>query len=185
MKRFMTTVSVLAILAMASSAFGDVYGWTVSVDPVDPYMNTGAGAGAFQTLYLFYACNDAMGMSAAEFDLVPVGIQVLGITTINGFLNAGAGNALLLAVGGCPDGPIAAATILTFDLPGTICFAPSAANTILGTVDCISPVPTLWDGSDWRGYTNDGSICESREGILCEPVSVDDESWGSIKSLYR
>ena len=117
-------------------------------------------------------------MSAAEFDLVPTGMTVFGFTPMNGFLNAGGPTNLLLAVGGCPSGPLVAGSMPTFDMPGDICFAPSAANGILGTVDCVTPVPNLWS-ADWRGYSNLG-------GPPCEDwTAVDDDSWGSIKALYR
>jgi len=186
MKRFMTIVTVLAMLAMASSAFGQVlYGWSVSGSATDANVNTGTPTGGVGTFYLWFNCNDGDGMSAAEFDMVVTGISPLAFTPMNGFLNAGTFPALLLAVGGCPNGPLVAGSILVLDLPGNIAFAPSAANGILGTVDCVTPVPNLWP-MEWRGYDNTGAPApESKPGDLCEVVSVEDGSWGSIKSLYR
>jgi hypothetical protein len=187
MKRFMTTVTVLAILAIASSAFGQVqYGWTVSSSAADPNVNTGVATFGVTNLYLWLQCAEGDGMSAAEFDMAVTGFNVLAFTPLSGFLNAGTFPALLLAVGGCPGGPLLAGNMIAIDLPGNIAFAPSAANNILGTVDCVTPVPNLWP-MDWRGYDNTGAPApESRpEAYLCEIVSVDDESWGSIKSLYR
>lgn len=96
---------------------------------------------------------------------------VLATTPVNGFLNAGGTTNLLLAVGGCPPGPVVAANLLTLSLPGSICLAPSAQNGVKGTVDC-SPNPQLWS-IDWRGLE------------LLPPVSVEPTTWGSVKQRYR
>ena len=59
---------------------------------------------------------------------------VLALTARTGFLNAGTAESPLLAVGGCPPGPLVAGDILVLDIP---------------------------------------------------PISVDSETWGTIKGLYR
>ena len=179
---------LIAVLVLASAQVGSaqvIYGWSVSGSSTDPFVNTGTASMAVTNLYLWLACSEGSGMSAAEFDMVVTGISPLAFTPMNGFLNAGTFPALLLAVGGCPNGPLVAGSILVLDLPGNIAFAPSAANGILGTVDCVTPVPNLWP-MEWRGYDNTGAPApESKPGDLCEVVSVEDGSWGSIKSLYR
>ena len=183
MKRFMTTVSVLAILAMASSAFGATFGWTISGSVTDPDVNTGVATNGVASLYLWLDCGIGNGMASAEFDLCAVGINPLAFTTMNGFLNAGGATNLLLAVGGCPNGPIVAGSILVLDLPGNICPCPAAANGNNVTVECATLALVL---NDYRGYASVGVPCETNANIpLCEPVSVEDGSWGSIKSLYR
>ena len=187
MKRFMTIVSVLAILAFAGSAFAGQYGWTISSDATNPDVNSSTLAPGIATLYLWFQCNDDDGMSAAEFDVAGNGfILPLAFTTMSGYLNAGSPTALLLAVGGCPSGPVVAGNWLCQVLAagGDLCLVPSAANGINGTVDCQAS-PSLFD-NEYRGFSDGGVPCESRVDLnLCETVSVEDESWGSIKGLYR
>jgi hypothetical protein len=121
-------------------------------------------------------------MSAAAFDLVPSGVQLLAVITQNFYLNAGGTTNLLLAVGGCPCGPVVAANLLTVDLPGSLCIGPSSVAET-GTVDC-EPSPTLW-GMDWVGYDNSAAP-PCAMGIVCEkPIAVEAKSWSEIKGLYR
>ncbi len=184
MKRFMTTVSVLAILAMATSAFGAQFGWTISGDIVaNPDQNSGAPTNTVATLGLWLQCSEGNGMASAEFDLgVSGSMSVLAFTAMNGFLNAGGATNLLLAVGGCPSGPVLAGTILAMDFPGSVCIVP-AGNGNNVTVECGTLALV---NNNFRGYSNMDAPCESGADInLCEPVSVEDDSWGSIKSLYR
>jgi hypothetical protein len=87
--------------------------WTISSSDEDPFVNTGPLSG-FPSLYLWFYCADFPipgGIAAAEFDLVG-SIDVLAFTHLNGFLNAGGPRTLLLAVGGCPRGPVVAGSIL-------------------------------------------------------------------------
>ena len=70
-------------------------------------------------------------------------------------------------------------------LPGQFCFLPSSTEGAKLTVDC-SPNPQAWE-IQWIGYSKDGTFPCSKEWDFCEkpPVSIDDKSWGGIKSLYR
>jgi hypothetical protein len=66
----------------------------------------------------------------------------------------------------------------------TICFGPSVENYSYGTVDC-EPQPLLW-GMDWIGIDTTGQGAPCSSGMLCpRPISVDDLSWGRVKSMYR
>jgi hypothetical protein len=187
MKRFMTIVSVLAILAMGSSAYAATFGWTLSASPADPFANTATPSFGVANVYLWLFCGTGNGMASAEFDLGGT-LNPLAFTTMNGFLNAGGAANLLLAVGGCPNDPSMvggpAGFALIIDVGGNMCFQPSAANNLLTTVECgtlaLSPM-------EFIGYASDGSVpCMVMAGSeLCFQVSVEDGSWGSIKSLYR
>ena len=90
------------------------FGWTISASDADPRV-TAAAIGGQQTLYLWLLCTSCLrppsGVSAAVFDLIGT-IPVQSFTPVNGFLNAGTDTAVLLAVAGCPRGPIVAAEIL-------------------------------------------------------------------------
>ena len=110
----------------------DRFGWTISGSQTSPYENTAAAPGGTGQLYLWYVCGShPQGLASSEFDVGGT-IAVHSFTPLNGFLNAGDATHLLLAIGGCPMGPILAGTFQVHD-----------------------------------------------------PVAVESETWGMIKSMYR
>lgn len=159
------------LLASAAAATEHQYGWTISESSTDPLDNSGFFTPGLQTLYLWYYCSTVEGMTQAEFDLVPsgtLGADVLSTVAMNGFLNAGTATSLLLAVGGCPTGPVVAAAILVlWSAPTEICLAPSSSSGNNGTEDCQTN-PVLHPNS-WVGYSNTGSPPCSSPEALCEP----------------
>lgn len=167
------------------------YGWTISKSQVDPFENTGAPTGGVDTLYLWYQCNVGDGLSAA--DLVATGSfatggSVLAFNVMNGFLNAGNATSLLLAVGGCPPGPIVAGNWLVLHaVPGDLCLGPGVVYPTPVAVDC-SANPTAHP-ADYIGYADTafGPPCSHFESgdQICETISVEETSWGTIKGLYR
>jgi hypothetical protein len=184
MKRFLTIFFALCICAvMATSAPAqNIYGWTVSSSNADPFANTGTLVPGLVTLYLWYACNSADGMSAAEIDpVISAGNSILAFNVENGYLNAGNATHLLLAVGGCPNAPVRAGNWLILKATN-VDLCPGGANV---TVDC-SPDPSAWP-NDFIGFSEVGVPCEdARPEDLCGVItSVEESSWGSIKSLYR
>jgi hypothetical protein len=181
-KRFLLAATIATSLgAPPGRATQNSYGWTISNSAADPLSNTGTATSTVTNLYLWFYCSGTEGMSAAEFDLEASGITHLATTTVNGFLNAGGTSSLLLAVGGCPDGPVLAANLLVLDAPGTLCFVPSAANGVRGTVDCDELRPSLWN-VDWIGYSSRGEAC--RAGVLCD-TGLSAQAWGEVKGRYR
>ena len=181
MKRFLTIVSALCVCAvMSTSAHAAIYGWTLSESDTDPLDQIGTPNGSTDNLYLWFYCSDE-GMAAAEIDLVstPPG-QVLAFNVMNGYLNAGNATHLLLAVGGCPEAVIVAgAALILHFAPLAVCL--EGANV---TVDC-SPDPLAWP-HDRYSYTDIGlPLCLSDTSPICESFSVEEESWGKIKTLYR
>ena len=182
MKRFMT-IFALALFVMAPAAMAqNQYGFTLSDSAVDPNSNTGAApTGGVLNIYVWLACAPADGLSAAEFDVSGPGGAPLAFTALNGFLNAGGGTNLLLATP-CTNGPVNAGTILALDTgAGDYCLVASAANGKNVSVDCT-------DFNEWAndviGYNNSGGAAACADA-LCQPVSVEDSSWGAVKSLYR
>ena len=182
MKRFMT-IFALALFVMAPAAMAqNQYGFTLSDSAVDPNSNTGAApTGGVLNIYVWLACAPADGLSAAEFDVSGPGGAPLAFTALNGFLNAGGAANLLLATP-CTNGPVAAGFALVIDaVPGDYCIVPSAANGKAVGVDCTNFLETTISSV---GYNNSGGMAACAEA-LCPPVSVEDSSWGSVKSLYR
>lgn len=195
MKRLATFVTVLIGLLAAGAALAEVpsYGWTVSASSSDPFVNEMPYVPGIPTVYLWFACSIAApagpgGMAAAEFALCTdnPGNLVLAMTPMNGFLNAGTPTQVLLAVGGCPTGPVVAAEILLMvNTPGRLCLCPSDANGYRVTVDC-SQAPTIW-AVDWVGFDfgSGSGVCQEGWATCSSPTSVETSSWGTIKSLYR
>lgn len=170
--------AALVLVATSANAQGR-YGWTISSSPSDPNVNSGPVGAGVSTMYLWFACSTLGGMSAAEFGVsASAGNTVLAFNTANGFLNAGSAQALLLAVGGCPTGPVNAGSWLVLKAtPLDMCL--TGANV---TVDCEAN-PSAWP-HDFKGFSEGGTPCASGS-VLCGPVSVEDTSWGNIKGLYR
>ena len=184
MKRFLTIAAVVLFASSAMAQGTYSYGWTLSNSAADPFVNTGTPTMGVVSIYLWYQCSLEDGMSAAEFDLAGT-ISVFAFTAMNGFLNAGGATNLQLAVGGCPLGPIFAGTVLIMDAPGNLGLVPSI-NSFNVTVDC-GTAGFLTHDNNWIGYASDGGAVPGSgqaAGELCT-VSVEDSSWGTIKSLYR
>jgi hypothetical protein len=190
MRHLSTILAGIALLTAPDRSFAQApYQWTISDSNTSPYVNTDTTTG-FHTVYLWFACSTPApegpgGMAAAEFAIVtsPPGAN-LYIATIaqNGFILLMADH-LWLAVGGCPSGPVVAANLLViFNVPGSMCIAPSPMGT-KGTWDC-SANPSVWP-IDWIGLSILGGPPCQKGGSTCEPVQVEAESWGSTKARYH
>jgi hypothetical protein len=140
-------------------------------------------------LYLWYTYNSPDGLSAADISVAsdpPGSVSVLAFTPMNGFLNAGSATNLLLAVGGCPNGPLLTGSWIVNIVDAEFNLCLGGLNV---SVNCdVSPLPFL---NDHLGYANNSVLecCGGFEwficGVTCGPVSVESESWGRIKSQYR
>ncbi len=200
MKRWMTMIAVAVLLAVPTLAFAGGSGsylWTVSSSNSDPNVNTGPDTIGINTLFLWFveSCNPGteFGMSAAEMGFKTLGDwQILGFNVQNGFLNAGNQNNLLLAVGGCPDGPVVAGSILansTGGVGGVNLGVNSEQSGTASTVNC-EPLP---DQFEWPtavrfvGFQTAGHVgTPQNHGSSCGGiVSVEPSSWGTVKALYR
>lgn len=197
MKRCMTMMAVVAALALPLNAHAGggtgYYEWFLSFnDTLD--QPTGPDPSGIVSIYLWFSqgCNPALegaGMSAAEFKAFANGPwAILAFNTANGFLNAGGPEDLLLAVGGCPTGPVVAGSFLVnASGAGGMRLGPSSLGGAR-TVDCATN-PTAWDWPTFvrfRGCQSTGSATAIQDwGNGCTVDAVEENSWGSIKSLYR
>jgi len=190
MKRFLTVVLVASLIAVPA-VMAQTFGWTVSNSTTDPFSNSGPiapGPSMFAgNLYLWLVCDwtGLNGMAAAEMDVVELrgGGAPTGFTPMNGFLNAGTATALLVAVGGCPIGPVLAGSFSVGPdafLPDIeICLVNSALNNRNITVAC--------GGTGFNNESN-GFAKTSQASCYagaCSGVSVEDSSWGQVKALFR
>jgi hypothetical protein len=163
------------------------YTWTISASPTNPTVHITAATFGVTAYYLWLYCCDLPGglqdgMSAAEFAILSGGPTHLATIPQNGFLNAGSTTNLLLAVAGCPCGPVVAANLLVISLPGTMALAPSSTQT-KGTVDC-SPNPSLW-AINWAGLGIGGVPPPSKGNPGCFVTNLEQKSWAKIKAMYR
>jgi len=189
MKRWYILAAFAIVLGQMTVAQAQTfrYGWTVSKSNADAFVNTGSPTGGVDTLYLWYQCNVGDGISAADLAATgsfATGGSILAFNVANGFLNAGNATSLLLAVGGCPPGPIVAGSWLVLhSSPGDLCLGPGGQPTPV-TVDC-SANPSAHP-ADYIGYSDTTPCTHFESGSqLCETTSVEESSWGMIKSIYR
>lgn len=182
-------VLVLAVgLVLASSPARSLeFGWTVSSSLTDPLENTGPPLPGIVTLYLWYYCtNTTEGLAAAEFDMCSdIGSVPLAFVPYNPWLNAGTEARLLIAVGGCPLGPLPVGYFLFFDAGAGIQTypCPSVATGLNVSVNCVQL--NIYD-NDYIGFASNGSPAPTNcDYEPCWRIGVEPSSWGSVKSLYR
>lgn len=167
------------------------YEWRLSFSETDPYLRSRPPAAGVHEVYLWLAAVwNGDGMTAAEMVVRPSpGLEFLGFEPRNGFLNAGTGSHLLLAVGGCPDGPVVAgkATLYAADATGgSVCTEhPSGPGIPIDTVDCNVFVPFTWPGG-YSGCTTVPGEYPCELWFFCYGgVPVEPTSWGDLKAMYR
>jgi len=183
MKRVLTIATAL-LLAAAPALAQNQYGWSISASSTDPNVNIAPiSPGLPASIYLWLNCSTG-GASGAEFAVSPVGLLGLSFSGSTGVLNATAYPHLSLGLGGCQNGPFLAGTIgvLNLGAGGTVCLIPAAATGNYLTVDCATPVPAPWPHTQVGFSTGAPPPCVE---VLCPIVSVEESSWGSVKSLYR
>jgi hypothetical protein len=102
-------------------------------------------------------------------------MSLVATTTVNGWLNAGTVDQLLL-VTGCPNSRHVVAILSVIDGPGSLCIVPDRFG-VMATADCGVPSPKDW-AVETLGYDNTAT-CTS------DPVAVTPQSWGGLHALYR
>lgn len=184
--RTRTFCLILSSVLLASAANAERYLWTLSASDTDPYANTSAPWVGFAEIHLWLACSTE-GMSAAEFNVVSQtgNLLLLYWTPCCGFLFTEPGPCFpLLAVGGCPSGPARAGWFGVFDFTGqggSLCIVPCDSSGLNRTATC--GADPQWHPNAWIGFASDGTAPCSGGG--CGPISVEGDSWGRVKSLYR
>lgn len=184
----------VALVGFASSAAAQSFGWTISNSESSPYSNTGSiddgPTPDTGRLYLWYSCTTHIGgLAAAEFDVVEKngGPVPTGFVPRNGFLNGGGPTALQLVAGQClmTDAVLAGEFLLPADasIPEIeLCIVPSELNGRDVSVTCDSSIYE----NDNIGFAKPGQPCSSiPSSTLCPTYTVNAETWGEVKSLYR
>jgi hypothetical protein len=197
MKRFVTMLAVAALFvapaAMAQDgAYDGEYGWTISNSSTDPFSNFGAPDFSTGTplIYLWLQCANVDGASAAEFDVSPAGfVAVFGFSAVPPFLNGGPDATHLQLVLGCEGGmTLVGSFVANASYNGDICLVPSAANGYNVSVDC-GAASFGKHQNNTIGFSMNGTADPACSDLtvdgLCTTVSVEENSWGAIKGLYR
>jgi hypothetical protein len=150
------------------------YTLTLSASATDPGMTSAPPANGWRRVYFWAACLDR-GISAFEGE-VSTELTIGNFEPVNGVLNAGSGNHLLLAIPGCPTGPNAEFLLGSwnvFDSGGEICIHAAQSSGNLAAVDCDTPNPHLWKEPIVEGFgSNGGSPCVTGS-IGCATVQMD------------
>lgn len=185
MLRLLTSVAIVLFALAGPVRAGDLYNWSISATDTDPVVNSGAlTVGAPDSLYLWLDCSIWDGASAMEADIATEGVVLLSFIPGPGVLNAGAGAALLLALGGCPVAPavVGTITVLNTGVGGSVCLVPSAANDQFVVVDCDTLNPVAYPAGVVGFATEGDDICRFRGCII---DYVEPRSWSEVKDLYR
>lgn len=166
------------------------YDWYLSFSETNPYIQGRPPAAGVQEIYLWLAVAWMDGMAAAEMVVrSSPGLEFLGFEPRNGFLNAGTGNHLLLAVGGCPGGPVVAGKVTLYAADatgGSVCTEhPSGPGIPIDTVDCNIVVPSTWPGGYWGCTTVPGEYPCVLSFFCYGGVPVERSTWGDLKAMYR
>jgi hypothetical protein len=190
MKRFAAIAAVsLSLLVPSSPMAQGEYGFTLSASSTTPDVNETSFAPGVRNAYLWLKCCDLpseyeQGISAAEFSVASTNLAnvILGFTPVFPWLPCGEIPTLFLACAvDCPcNDSLVGNFLVLFNAPGSLCIVPSSTGTRAG-VDC-SNNPSLWP-IEWVGLDFGGGFCGS--GSLCGVISVEDASWGGVKTLYR
>jgi hypothetical protein len=186
MKRFLTIVAALSICVLASStAMAQLqYGWTVSNSTTDPFSYSGAPSAA--QLRLWFACSVGDGMSAAELFIRATPPNSVGsVSTVGQYLAVydpdTDRNHILLACP-CTNAPARAANLNTHPDDDPQPDIVSVCIVSVATVNCPADIEMQ---SDRHGYNDTGlPDCPEDQFTNCT-TSVEETSWGEIKSLYR
>lgn len=194
--RLLAPVCILAGPAPAGAAdpagWGlGCYDWRLSFSATDPWQGWGTPAAGVHEVYLWLTASwSADGMTAAEMVVrSSPGLDFVGFEPRNGFLNAGTGSHLLLAVGGCPMGPVVAGKVTLYASDasgGSVCTEhPGGPGIPIDTVDCNVVEPRAWP-SGYSGCTTVPGAYPCELMFFCfGGVPVDRTTWGDLKSMYR
>lgn len=135
------------------------YEFSVSASDTDPFVNSSAPSGGVRALSLWATCAIG-GLTAFEGEVVG-SLPMLGFIPAPGVLNAGNGNHLLLAVGGCPTGAstsVLLGTLYVTDEGGDLCIAATPTSPV-AAVDCVLPVPGAAEDPGVTGFASLGTPC--------------------------
>jgi uncharacterized repeat protein (TIGR02543 family) len=172
------TVTMNGSITQAPSFRPLGYEFSISASATDPLVNTDVPTGGVRVLSLWMVCSDA-GISALEAD-VTGDLPVLGFAPAGGVLNIGTSTALLLAIPGCATtGSLLLGSLIVNDTGGTLCLGPSAANGILGAVDCQTFGPST---PQVTGFASNGTSPCVVAGNACGTVIVPETAGETARS---
>ena len=174
----------VAVLLLAGTQSRAGYEFSISASDADPGVHTGAPSGGYRHLYLWLVCTDE-GLAAFEAGVAST-LEIAGFTPLNGVLNAGSGDDILLAVPGCPTGSLVLGRWTVWDDGGTFCLGESSTG-VIGGVDCDPVDPELHDDVVLTGFSSSGSnpCAVGSDGCVGDGFSQEESGGGSIGSEWE
>lgn len=184
MKRIRTIRRAFALASLLSlvlvpGAMAGLYSWSLSFSDTDPQVNAGPSLPVVGEVYLWLFCSDEGAAAfSAEFTATN-GAFLAAFTPVPGVSFTGILPSPQLVLGGCPSGPFLVGSFTVIGVDTDICLE----NAI--TVDCDPVDPMGWPSGVIGASAGGGTVCELGN-VFCEgPVSTRENSWGSVKGLYR
>ena len=150
------------------------YDFTISASSTDSHVTQAPPAGGVRELYLWVTCSTP-GMSAVECQVSGT-LPILGFTALNGVMNVGTNEHLVLAVPGCPAGSAVDHLLGKWnvnDQGGSLCLgAPQGAA--FSVVDCATPIPAVAYDPQVTGFSSNGDPCDvGQQGCFeSEPAAI-------------
>ena len=187
MKRIVTILSVLAVLAIAPASMAAEYGYTFSYSSTDPAVTTSAPGTPFTTIsvYMWLTCTTVDGVAAIEFGVNSGYAAGAGsFVPLSGAINLGSSTDPRISIGGCPTEPLLVGRWDIFEVGagGNLCTRANADTGFDISVDCDTQNPQAYSNA-WTGAASDGTTpCQIDD---CAATPVEASSWGAIKGLYR
>lgn len=188
---FLLSTCLLASFLLGTPASAQWMGWTLSASDTDPFENTGVpGApGTLTTLYVWYACNtpppgvppSPLALIAMFASLDPWPSELVYADGFYGPTPPSTGH-LWLITDECPLPPVRAAAITYVNTGEGLDVRITADGPYYWAEDC--------EQQNWPlrsiGYSEVGPPFQDFVGPFCEsPVSVESDTWGGVKELYR
>jgi hypothetical protein len=149
------------------------YEFTISASATDPNVTRATPAGSFRELYLWVLCAQP-GLAVLDCEADGT-LPILGFEPLNGALNVGNAQHLLLAVPDCLSGYGINQVLgkwMVDDQGGSLCLAaPADGNFVAIDCDPFEPVSTIGPGI--TGFSSSGEPCRKRR-MPCPEVEPGD-----------
>lgn len=158
------------------------YDFTISASATDPQETEASSTGGIRQLYLWMVCANP-GLAALECQATGT-LSIMGFEPLNGVMNVGDAQHLLLAVPNCPSGSgidLLLGKWTVNDQGGTLCLGAPASGDFTA-VDCDPIAPGTAFNPAVKGFSSSGLPCiEGEQGCFEEePGTIVFEETASV-----
>jgi hypothetical protein len=187
----LSVLLVSAVLVPADPSFSqELYGWTISASSTDPFVHTAPPVTGFYSVYAWLVCitSEVFGIAGFQVDGT-LADRILGFSAIPpfGLVTGEEGLAPFISEGDClASGAHPAFEIFVSDglgAGGSLCIVELDTGGNM-SCNCDLPYPQCFPNAV-IGFASDGTdpcvtgFCQS------PPISVESQSWSSMKAKYR